>query len=58
MARFTHNRSALEPDQAAALRHLVAAVGVEQVTVTDVQPHQPARSGPGTHPDTCAADAG
>ena len=38
MARFSHDRPALDLDQAAALRHLTAAVGVEQVTVTDVQP--------------------
>ena len=38
MARVTHVRPALDLDQAAALRHLMAAVGVEQVTVTDVQP--------------------
>jgi hypothetical protein len=38
MARPAAHRSALDPDQAAALRHLVAAFGVEQVTVTDVQP--------------------
>ena len=38
MARPTHDRPALDPDQAAALRRLMAAFGVEQVTVTDVQP--------------------
>jgi hypothetical protein len=38
MARSTHDRPALDRDQAAALRHLRAAFGVEQVTVTDVQP--------------------
>jgi hypothetical protein len=38
MARFSHVRPALDRDQAAALRHLMAAFGVEQVTVTDVQP--------------------
>ena len=39
MARFSHDRPALDHDQtAAALRRLMAAVGVEQVTVTDVQP--------------------
>jgi hypothetical protein len=38
MARHIHDRSALDRDQAAALRHLMAAFGVEQVTVTDVQP--------------------
>ena len=44
MARPAAHRSALDPDQAAALRHLVAAFGVEQVTVTDVQPtSQPAQ---------------
>ena len=38
MARFSHDRAALDRDQTAALRHLMAAFGVEQVTVTDVQP--------------------
>jgi hypothetical protein len=38
MARFSHVRPALDRDQTAALRHLMAAFGVEQVTVTDVQP--------------------
>ena len=40
MARFSHVRPALDRDlaAAAALRHLMAAFGVEQVTVTDVQP--------------------
>jgi hypothetical protein len=38
MARPTHVQPALDRDQAAALRHLMAAFGVEQVTVTDVQP--------------------
>ena len=38
MARFSHDRPALDRDQAAALRHLMAAFGIDQVTVTDVQP--------------------
>ena len=38
MARPHDHRLALDPDQAAALRRLVAAFGAEQVTVTDVQP--------------------
>jgi hypothetical protein len=38
MARFSHDRPALDRDQATALRHLMAAFGIEQVTVTDVQP--------------------
>ena len=38
MARFTHDRPALDRDQTAALCHLRAAFGVEQATVTDVQP--------------------
>jgi len=36
--RSTHDRPALDRDQAAALHHLRAAFGAEQVTVTDVQP--------------------
>jgi hypothetical protein len=38
MARFSHVQPALDRDQTAALRPLMAAFGVEQVTVTDVQP--------------------
>jgi hypothetical protein len=38
MARPTHDRPALDPDQAAALRRLRAAFGAEQVTVIDLQP--------------------
>ena len=38
MARPTHDRPALDPDQAAALHRLRAAFGAEQVTVTDLQP--------------------
>jgi aspartate-semialdehyde dehydrogenase len=38
MARRIHVRPALDRDQAAALGPLMAAFGVEQVTVTDVQP--------------------
>jgi hypothetical protein len=37
MAHRSHNRPALDHDQAVALRRLMAAVGVEQVTVPDVQ---------------------
>jgi hypothetical protein len=53
MARFTHVRPALDRDQAAALRHLMAAFGVEQVTVTDVQP----TSQPDQHPALTQAPA-
>jgi len=38
MARPTHDGPALDRDQAAPLRHLMAAFGAEQVTVTDLQP--------------------
>ena len=38
MARSTHDRPALDLDQAAALRRLRAAFGAEPVTVTDLQP--------------------
>jgi hypothetical protein len=38
MARPTHDRPALDPDQAAALHRLRAAFGAEQVTVIDLQP--------------------
>jgi hypothetical protein len=38
IGRPTYNRAALDLDQAAALRSLQAAFGVEQVTVTDIQP--------------------
>jgi hypothetical protein len=38
MARPTRDRPGLDLDQAAALRSLRAAFGVEQVTVTDLQP--------------------
>jgi hypothetical protein len=41
MAR-THDGPALDLDQAAALRRLVAAFGAEQVTVTHLQPIEPA----------------
>jgi hypothetical protein len=38
MGRRSHRQPTLDPDQAAALHHLMVAFGVEQVTVTDVQP--------------------
>ena len=38
MARPTHDRPALDRDQAAAMHRLRAAFGAEQVTVTDLQP--------------------
>ena len=38
MAHRSHDRPALDRDQTAALRHLMAACGIEQGTVTDVQP--------------------
>jgi len=53
MARFSHVRLALDRDQTAALRHLMAAFGVEQVTVTDVQP----TSQPDQHPALTQAPA-
>jgi ABC-type transporter Mla maintaining outer membrane lipid asymmetry ATPase subunit MlaF len=37
MGRRPRPRAVLDPDQAAALHHLVAAFGAEQVTVTAVQ---------------------
>jgi hypothetical protein len=37
MGRRLYHRAALDPDQAAALHHLVAAFGAEQVTVTAIQ---------------------
>jgi aspartate-semialdehyde dehydrogenase len=37
MGRRPPHRAALDPDQAAALHHLVEAFGVEQVTVTAIQ---------------------
>ena len=42
MGRRLHYRAALDPDQAAALHHLVEAFGVEQVTVTVIQATEPA----------------
>jgi hypothetical protein len=42
MDRRPRPRAALDPDQAAALRHLVAAFGVEQITVTAVHASQSA----------------
>jgi hypothetical protein len=38
MARPTHDRPALDLELAAALRRLRAAFGVDQITVTDLQP--------------------
>jgi hypothetical protein len=46
MARPTHDRPALDLDQAAALRRLRAAFGAEQVAVTDMQPTEPLDSNP------------
>jgi hypothetical protein len=40
MGRRPRPRAVLDPDQAAALHHLVAAFGVEQVIVTAVQASQ------------------
>ena len=40
MGRRPRPRATLDPDQAAALHHLVAAFGVEQVTVTSIQVSQ------------------
>jgi hypothetical protein len=57
MARSTHDRPALGRDQAAALRHLLAAFGAEQGTVTDVQPTSQPDQDPAPHPGTCAGDA-
>jgi hypothetical protein len=37
MGRGLRHPGGLDPDQAAALRHLVAAFGAEQVTVTAIQ---------------------
>jgi hypothetical protein len=37
MGRRSHHRAALDADQAAALRGLVAAFGVKQVTVAAIQ---------------------
>jgi aspartate-semialdehyde dehydrogenase len=37
MGRGLRHPGGLDPDQAAALHHLVAAFGAEQVTVTTVQ---------------------
>jgi hypothetical protein len=54
MATPTH-RPALEPDQAAALRRLLAAFGAEQVTVTCVQPTS--RPDPNPNPATAPARA-
>jgi hypothetical protein len=42
MGRGPHHRTGLDPDQAAALHHLVAAFGIEQVTVSAVQASQSA----------------
>ena len=37
MGRRLYHRAALDPDQAAALHHLVEAFGVAQATVTAIQ---------------------
>ena len=42
MRRRPRPRAILDPDQAAALYHLVAACGIEQITVTAVQASQSA----------------
>ena len=42
MGRGPHHRTGLDPDQAAALHHLVAAFGADQVTVSAVQASQSA----------------
>jgi hypothetical protein len=42
MGRRPRPRAALDPDQAAALHRLVAAFGIEQITVTGVQASQSA----------------
>jgi hypothetical protein len=55
MGRRPHHRAALDPGQAAALHRLVAAFGVEQVTVTAIQGTEPA--GPDLTPTTPPAQA-
>jgi hypothetical protein len=45
MAR-TNDGAALDLDQAAVMRRLVAAFGVEHVTVTDIQPIEPTEPAP------------
>jgi hypothetical protein len=42
MGRGLRHPGGLDPDQAAALHHLVAAFGSEQVTVTAIQASQSA----------------
>jgi hypothetical protein len=42
MGRRPRPRATLDPDQAAALHRLVAAFGIEQITVTAVQASQSA----------------
>jgi hypothetical protein len=42
MGSRSRHRATLDADQAAALHHLVEAFGVEQVTVTAIQPIEPA----------------
>jgi hypothetical protein len=42
MGRGLRHPGGLDPDQAAALHHLVAAFGAEQVTVTAIQVTAPA----------------
>ena len=56
MARPSHARPALDPDQAAALHLLQAAFGVEQVTVTDVQPTSQPDRDPALHPGPSAGE--
>jgi hypothetical protein len=40
MGRRPRPQAALDPDQTAALHHLVEAFGVEQITVTAIQASQ------------------
>jgi hypothetical protein len=42
MGRRPRPRAVLDPDQAAALQRLVAAFGIEQITITGVQASQSA----------------
>jgi hypothetical protein len=40
MGRRSHHQATLDPDQAAALHHLMVAFGVDQVTVTAIKASQ------------------
>jgi sulfite reductase beta subunit-like hemoprotein len=55
MGRGLRHPGGLDPDQAAALHHLVAAFGAEQVTITTVQASQLA--GQARTPTTTPAQA-